>query len=216
MSGDLVFVVGTARSGTSALATLVENMGAQTLPKTVSGNYNPDYQENAVLNALCVAMHPWHKLARLNMEPSTIKGLVAYISEHWRDRGRPMVIKSPVFPFILQALRIVAERLEATPHYLCVVRNEQDQIRSLHDFTMSNWDDQHWIYLLSRARHAVREDIQPSRLAMWVVYDEMLADWRKTAANIARKVPGLSLPLDGGIRPELNHQRVNERAEKTA
>jgi len=216
MSGELVFVVGTARSGTSALSTLVENMGAQTLPKSVAGNYNPDYQESAVLNALCVAMHPWHKLDRLNMDPAIINGMVAYLYENWTDRDRPMVVKSPVFPFILQALQIVADRLEATPHYLCVVRNEQDQIRSLHDFTMNNWDDQHWVHLLSRARHAVREDIQPSRLAMWVVYEDMLADWRKTAANISRKVPGLSLPMDGGIRPELNHQRVNDIAEKTA
>ena len=92
-----IFVVGTARSGTSAVTTLIERMGARTLPKTVAGNYNPDYQENYVLNALCYGIHPWHKLEDRGADVDTnVKAIASYIIEH-ALADIPLVLKCPGF-----------------------------------------------------------------------------------------------------------------------
>ena len=214
-NGHIIFVVGTARSGTSALAGLVERMGAKTLPKNVAGNYNPEYQENVVFNALAQTIHPWHKIDRRNATPALLTGMQAYISEHWHDRSVPMVVKCPNFPFILEELHALARNLEATPHFLLIVRNEKDQIASLQTFTLNNWDDDHWAHLLWSARSLMREDIQRKDLAMWIVYEDMLDNWKQTAVAIARAIPGLTVPEDGGIQPELNHHQGAESAKAT-
>jgi len=64
---NLIYIIGPARTGTSALTTLVENMGAVTLPVTVVGKHNPNYQENAIVNALGEAIHHWASLEPNNM-----------------------------------------------------------------------------------------------------------------------------------------------------
>ena len=99
---NLIYVIGTARSGTSALTTLVTHMGAVTLPGTVLGKYNPNYQENAIVNALCEAIHPWHELKEKDTRRHFWEAIGIYIVEQIAVKGQPssLVVKSPVFPFV--------------------------------------------------------------------------------------------------------------------
>lgn len=215
---NLIFVTGTARSGTSAVAGLLERMGAQTLPSTVVGPYNPDYQESIVLNALSIQLHPWHKRGEHSSDLLPIRGMAAYILEHWHDHDRPMAVKCPNFPFIIHELYAVARTIgidqgvPVIPAFVCVVRSEEQQIPSLQEFTSHNWSNSHWRGLLGHARFCVRENVKPGHMS-WVVYEKLLEDWKRTATMLAKQIKGLTVPEDGGIRNELNHHGVRDAQE---
>lgn len=222
---NLIFVVGAARSGTSALTQLIERMGARTLPKTVTGSYNPDYCENYVLNALCYGIHPWHKLAEKGPDTGTnIKAIASYIHEnigrmnHEYNIGNPMakpvthlVLKCPAFPFIIPELKEAVALLDdwmaggVDAHWVTIDRDQSAQIASLQNFTMHTWTDTHWKLVLYKASTNMLSFVTRGRVCADVMYEALINDWRAVALKLEHKIPGLTVPADGGIRPELNH-----------
>lgn len=203
----LIYVCGTARSGTSAVAQLLERMGASTLPKTVGGAWNPDYQENLVINALATAIHPWHKLDKPNADLILMRGMAAYISEHMADR---LIVKCPAFPFMLTELEHIGKLLQdltgerVDTHYVCTVRRLKPQVQSLQLFTGGYWDHNHWGRVIEAGRIAMINNIE-RRQRTWIDFDILLEDWRVAANLLAADIQGLTVPGDGGIDPQLNH-----------
>ena len=206
----LIFVVGTARSGTSAVTTLIERMGAKTLPKTVSGKYNPDYQENYILNALCYGIHPWHKLQKetsINVD-TNIKAIASYILEH-TQADTTLVLKCPAFPFIIpeliQVVRTIGSLLpdvKVDVTFIHTQRGVEPQIASMQRFTMETWPDEHWIELINEADNLIFKYLDNDNM---IVYEQLLENWQVIAQSLANRIEGLTVPEDGGIDPTLNH-----------
>ena len=210
----IIPVIGHARSGTSATAQLIERMGASTLPKTVRGVYNSDYQESAVLNGLCCGIHPWHCLSdHNNDDPTILRGITSYLAEH---RADILVIKCPAFPFmlpqLLDAIRGMEEcGLDMEVHKVFVSRNRQDVARSADRFTLDVFGYDHWYRNVTQAHHLMYEQSNPDE---WIEYERLLELPEMVVAQIISRIPALDVPDDHGIRPELNHARGQEHAAK--
>lgn len=210
----IIPVIGHARSGTSATAQLIERMGAATLPKTVRGEYNTDYQESATLNGLCCGIHPWHCLCdEKNTDPTIIRGIASYLGEH---QAPILVIKCPAFPFmlteLLEAITQLSELIgDITVHKVFVSRNLGDVARSADRFTRNAFGYDHWhknaLEALNRMNYVARGN-------EWVTYELMVARPDDTIAKLLQRIPQLHEPEDHGIRPELNHAEERRNAAK--
>jgi len=207
----LIFIVGPARSGTSALATLVRSMGASTLPVTVVGRHNPNYQENAIVNAMAEAIHPWFRIEHRDITQHLWEGIALYIIENVKHMEREpshLVVKSPCFPFIVRELDMIADFvgriIPGEVYYLATERDRNAVVRSSDKFTGGMFGPEHWDRMVQAASNQMRARLDDR--ALWIGYEDMLVDWRSTAERIAKWIPGLSVPEDGGIVPELNHE----------
>jgi len=211
---NLIFVCGPARSGTSAVTELITRMGASELPKTVVGMHNPDYHENVIINALAEAIHPWHKVTDVNpLADHLVDAMALYILEH---QAETLVVKSPAFPFILDQLNAVAERfaimgVEVETLFIMVQRDLEANAQSLDEFTGGVWDLDHWRRVVTAAWAQMSSGLWYEDPNVFIKYEDLLDDWRAVASELS-KYPGLSMPKDGGIRPELNHHQEAEHA----
>lgn len=208
---NLIYVIGTARSGTSALATLVQKMGAVTLPMTVLGKYNPNYQENAIVNALCEAIHPWHEVRPKDDRRHFWEAMALYIVEHVHQKGEPgsLIIKSPCFPFMVPELRQVARfiqtlGIECKPHFLVSHRHGEAIAASANKFTEGVFGPDHWRRLQEIAYRRISSDLGED--GVHISYEDLVEDWVTEAKRIAIEIPDLRIPEYGGIEKSLNHE----------
>ena len=205
----LIFVVGPARSGTSAVCELLSRMGVDELPPTVGGDHNPHYHENLVINALAEAIHPWHKVDEPYLNPHFWEAMASYILEGC-GKKESIMLKSPVFPFITPQLEKVAAMIDdvleedVEPWWVRVHRNQKATALSQTSFTNGVWSTSHWAEVTRQAHRIADAHVGLDKQCIHVDYEDLLADWRQVALQLD-KIPGTILPADGGIRPELNH-----------
>lgn len=209
---NLIFVVGPARSGTSAMVGVLGQMGAATPAPTVAGKYNPRYYENLLVNALSEAIHPWDKVTIKNRNPHLWQAMAEYIAmiTHAGRNTQNLVLKSPVFPFILPELDKVVGMLktvpnmEVTPHWVRVHRDIQATALSMQHFTESSGTVEHFKHL-AHVAHSVADDHLEGRETVYHFdYEKLVEDWRPVARALSN-ISGLNMPEDGGIDPALNH-----------
>lgn len=200
----IVFVTGMARSGTSAVAGLLESMGCSTInngPARIVGKWNPDYHENSIINALAEAIHPWHHIEPKKPSSTWIDAIACYILE--RNPPYPLVLKSPTFPFIIPELVRLAKQMEAVPRFVVVTRDKKAVTHSCNKFTGRRIPIDHWERLYDVVMRKLDDELP---LAFHIEYETLLEQWLMTSRALAEYIPGLTVPEDGGIRNELNHE----------
>lgn len=213
---DVIVVTGFPRSGTSATAGLIERMGAQTLPKTVDGKYNPDYQENAILNGMCEGVAHWHKLVMPRRNPHLLNAIAFYLLEHWEDKDKPLMVKSPTigampeeFNFVIGTME---DRLGISLGVLWIVcdRSREAIAASANNFTNEHFGidymrDRVSTYYEGLSRFIDGMDASSQDEILAVEYEVLLNNWQWYAGQLTAMLPELRVPEDGGIRSELNH-----------
>lgn len=213
---NLIYIIGPARTGTSALTTLLENMGARTLPVTVVGQHNPNYQENAIVNALGEAIHHWASLEPNNMRQHFWEAIGLYIVERIKLYPEPptnLVVKCPCFPFMVPELGKIAEMITnlgipTDPYYVTSHRDRSAMTRSANHFTSNALGEEHWGQVYDLAYRRMKADLGDEWIR--VDYEHLVEDWETEAQRLADFIPGLEIPVDGGIEPALNHEEMRD------
>lgn len=211
----LILVTGFVRTGSSAVTGLIKRMGATTLPETVVGDYNPDYHENVILNGLLESITHWHKKVKTRGNLHVLNAIASYILEHYQ--GRPMVIKSPSigpaigqFEWVFHKIQeLTGERID--PIWVLPIRNSVDVARSANRFTNDYFGVE---YMAARYIEYMDDVYKTLTLnddtVVEVYYDRLLKEPARVAIDIADHVPGLIVPGETGINPELRHFHENE------
>lgn len=206
---NLVFVIGMARTGTSAVTGLVKAMGADSPPQNVAGVHNVKYHENIVVNALAESIHPWHKVTEKDTNPHLTDAMAAYLAEYTFP-GSTMVVKSPAFPFIIPELWEVCTKVrrfsgfDVNPYYIVTHRNPAHAAASADKFTMRHFGEEHWAELYQSAQREIDRSLADD--CLHVDYEYLVSNWKLVAQEIQDYIPGLKIPVEAGIDPTLNHE----------
>ena len=221
-------VLGMHRSGTSALAGVLGQLGAR-LPKNLipaTENNPAGYFESEVLYRLHDEMLEQAGTRWDDPSPFPARWFGSAAAKTWTRRMVELcrdefgesdlfVLKDPricrLVPFWAEVLREIG----AEPRYLLAVRNPLETARSVEaaESDPENVARILWLdYFLSAERDT------RNRPRCFVAYDALLADWRKTRDTF-QQVLGVTLPrtsrgaeaeIDAFVQSELRNQRVTD------
>lgn len=220
-----VLVLGPHRSGTSAVARVLNllgvDLGRSMLPPKFDNRHG--YWEHQTIfelheRLLSRAGSSWHDYRpmppgwRERPEVEAIRGeLAAFLASEFRDK--PLWgVKDPRLCSVLPLWLEVLEELGAEPAFVVVVRNPLEVAESLERRDRFSPAKCRLLYLaqMLSALHHTR-----GRRRAFVCYDRLLGDWRPVVAEVGREL-GIDWPhapaeraaeIDAFLRPSERHHR---------
>jgi len=190
-SRRVVFVVGSGRSGTSTMSGTLQTLGLHVpQPEVVADSTNPKgFGEpqwvvdlhHELLGRCGVQVsdarpRAWLDAGKLSADHAVRERVSEWLESQFADGGDELVIKDPRAAWFLGLWRAGAERCDATPSYVTMLRPATEVIGSKKKYYDQRQGDvtrtAAWINIMLHTERATRGEAR-----RFVRYADLLADW---------------------------------------
>jgi hypothetical protein len=229
----VVFVVGSGRSGTSALSGALQILGLHVpQPEVVPDETNPkgfgesqwvvDFHHRLLrrCNVLPSDARPsaWFDAGKVSTTEQVREELTSWLGEHFEGGTKEILIKDPRLVWFVGLWRSAATRLGATSSYVIMLRPPLDVVGSKKKYYASAQGELSriaaWLNLMLHTERATR-----GAPRMFVAYHSLLEDWTVPVYSIGETfdlaaIKGATAAdirkVHSFIDPSLNRVRVTE------
>lgn len=216
---DILFVLGSGRSGTSALTRVMSLCGAE-LPVRVlrAGTGNPSGYWEAIValkrnDQFLAAVRSSYHDPSLVLDPAPpvardrhARNIRSFLQD--LPAADLVVIKDPRISGLVETWEEAARALGHVPKYIHIFRNPADVAASLNH--RYGFPLEHSLALWLKY-NLLPERATRGSLRMFVSYEEMLADWRRVVRRCNEELSlklELNSEVDRFLSPELHHNRT--------
>ena len=187
----VVFVVGSGRSGTSTMSGTLQTLGLHVpQPEVVADSTNPKgfgepqwvvdlHKELLARSGVQVSdarPRAWLEAGKVSADHATRERVSEWLESQFADGGDELVIKDPRAAWFLGLWSASAERCDATPSYVTMLRPVTEVIGSKKKYYDQRQGDvtrtAAWINMMLHTERATRGEAR-----RFVRYGDLLADW---------------------------------------